>query len=70
MSSRASATNLIQAMKELSREWEQTKSYWRDVKSQEFEANYLSDLPQDIGGAASAMEEIENVLQKIRKDCE
>ena len=70
MSARASATHLIQAMKELSLEWEQTKSYWRDVKSQEFEAKYLAELPMDIGSAVGAIEEIEAVLRKIRKDCE
>ena len=70
MSASASASHLIQAMKELSLEWEQTKSSWRDVKSREFEEEFLAALPQDIGKAAGAMEEIEDVLKKIRNDCE
>ena len=70
MSARASAAQLVQAMKELSMEWEQTRSHWRDLKSREFEEKFLAELPLDIGRAVGAMEEIETVLRKVRKDCE
>lgn len=70
MSAAAGGTALIQAMKELSVEWDQARSSWRDSKSLEFEEKYLAELPQHIRRAAEAMEEIQTVLRKIRADCE
>ncbi|MEI6279439.1 MAG: hypothetical protein WCQ16_08670 [Verrucomicrobiae bacterium] len=65
-----SATQLAQAMKELSLEWEQTRAYWHDMKSREFEEKFLVELPRHIRRAVDAMEEIEAVLGKVRTDCE
>jgi hypothetical protein len=70
MSTRASASNLSQALRELSVEWQQTKSYWRDQKSQEFERNYLEKLPSLATQARNVMEELDNLLRKVRTDCE
>ena len=70
MSTRGSAANLVQAMKDLSVEWQQTKASWRDVKSQEFERTYLDVLPSHIARATAVMEEIDALLRKIRSDCE
>jgi len=70
MSARTSAAQLIQAMKELSVEWDQTKEHWRDVKSREFEARFLGELPVQINRAVAAIEEIETVMRKVRNDCE
>ena len=61
--------NLLQAMKNLSAEWQQTQAYWRDIKSQEFEKQYLETLPQHITRAASVIAEINALLKKIRNDC-
>ncbi|MGB8353395.1 MAG: hypothetical protein WCD79_05870 [Chthoniobacteraceae bacterium] len=70
MSTKGSASNLIQAVKTLSFEWEQTKASWHDVKSQEFEKNYLQDLPGLATRATAVMEELDNLLKKVRSDCE
>jgi len=70
MSSHVSAAGLIQAMKGLSIQWERTRAHWHDVKSQEFEREYLGELPQQIARAATAIEEINTLLQKVRSDCE
>jgi len=70
MNTRASAANLVQAMKELSIEWDHARAHWRDVKSHEFEETYLEDLPNQVTKALSVMEEIDALLSKIRSDCE
>jgi hypothetical protein len=70
MSTKGSAANLVQAAKDLANEWEQTKSHWHDVKSQEFEHKYLEDLPGNVRRAALMIEEIDVVLRKIRSECE
>ena len=70
MSTRASAANLVQAFKDLSVDWQQTKAHWRDAKSQEFERQYIEALPPHIARAMSAMEELDVLLRKVKADCE
>ena len=70
MSTKGSASNLVQAVKELSIEWQITKDYWRDVKSKEFEQNYVGPLTDYMVRALGVMEELDVILRKVRKDCE
>lgn len=70
MSTRESGANLVQALKELSLRWQETKAHWHDVKSQQFEKNYLEDLPDHVQRTMSVMQEIDVLLKKIRNDCE
>jgi hypothetical protein len=67
---RASASNLTRAAKDLALEWQQTQNYWRDAKSLEFEKTYLADLPHHIARATAIMNEIDEILRKVRTDCE
>jgi len=41
MNTRTSASNLAQAMKDLSLAWQQTRADWRDAKAIEFDDRYL-----------------------------
>lgn len=70
MSVANSASNLLQAVKDLRLEWEQTREYWRDSKCDEFDRTYLENLPSDIARAAMAMKELDAILRKVREDCE
>ncbi len=70
MSTKGSASNLVQAVKDLSVEWQMTKDHWRDVKSAEFEAKYIAPLPDYMVRALGVMEELDVILRKVRKDCE
>jgi len=70
MSAAANASNLAQAARELANEWQQTKSYWHDVKSQDFEQTYIEPLPGHVERAIMVMAEIDLILKKIRSECE
>ena len=70
MSTKGNASALIQAVKDLNNEWQETKTYWHDVKSQEFERKYLEDLPGHVARATAVMEELDVLLRKVRSDCE
>lgn len=70
MSTQGNAANLAQATRIINLEWEKTKTYWRDVKSQEFEQKYLVDLPGQVSAAVKAMEDMDLLLKKVRSDCE
>lgn len=70
MSIESSASNLLQAFKDLRREWEETREYWRDAKREEFDRKFLEHLPADIGRAGTAMKELDTILKRIRENCE
>jgi len=70
MNTRSSAANLVQAAKDLAVAWDQTQEAWRDVKSREFEENYLEQLPGHIARATAVIEEIDALLRKVKADCE
>jgi hypothetical protein len=70
MNVRGSAASLAQAVKDLSLEWDRTKSYWRDVKGRQFEHQYLEPLPGYVARTVATIEEIDALLRKVRSDCE
>ena len=70
MSARVGASNLEEAVRELARHWQQTRTYWRDQKAAEFEKTYLEKLPHAVTRAKQIMEEMDILLRKVRKDCE
>ena len=70
MSTRVSSANLEEAVKKLSAEWQETRGYWMDAKSREFERDYLDDLPNLVSQARTAIEELDVFLRKVRSACE
>lgn len=56
--------------KELSKRWEDTKNHWRDAKSQEFEQRYMTELFANVDATVTVIEKLNEVLTKVRKDCE
>lgn len=66
----ASGTRLSGLTRELWLKWQQTKDSWRDSKSLEFEQQYLSELLPSLERTVASIEQLDNLLKKIRKDCE
>ncbi|HEY9174083.1 MAG TPA: hypothetical protein VI136_17515 [Verrucomicrobiae bacterium] len=56
--------------KELRAEWEQTKQYWNDAKSHEFEKRFLDELNAGVNQTITSLDALERVLSKVRDDCE
>ena len=69
MSSEGIENSLHEAMKNLLIEWQNTRTYWRDVKCQEFEQKYLEPLPHQVARATLVIAEINALLRKARNDC-
>jgi hypothetical protein len=61
---------LAKAMKELMLRWSDVKANWDDVQSRQFEETYLRNLESDLRVAASAMDQVAQVLTQVRRDCE
>ena len=67
---RGSSARLAGITKELRAQWQDTKSYWKDARSQEFERKYMEELFASVDRAATVMEQLDKLLTKIKQDCE
>jgi len=63
-------SRLVAATKELLLRWDETRHYWRDAKSQEFDQHYLSELRVQVDKAVTVIEKLDELLKKVRSDCE
>lgn len=66
----ATQNRLVGLTRELRTEWEQTKHYWNDAKSREFEKRFLDELLGGVSQTVTHIETLERVLAKIHTDCE
>lgn len=70
MSVKASKGKLEKSTKNLLVAWDETKESWRDAKAHEFEKHYIADLTDTVIAASRAMGKIDDLLAKLKKDCE
>jgi hypothetical protein len=70
MSASGSKGRLTGASKELALKWEETKNYWRDEKSREFEHKYMQELFVGVDRAVAVIEKLDELSKKVRSDCE
>ena len=70
MSLKASKAKLSRATKDISARWDETRATWRDQKAQQFEAKFITPLPDSISSAIAIIDELDHVLNKIKKNCE
>jgi len=66
----ASRARLEALAKDLKLQWQQTKEHWADAKSREFEQKFLQELFITVERSASAIESLDKLITKIKKDCE
>jgi hypothetical protein len=65
-----SGSRLAAITKELWFQWQQTKEYWQDAKSEEFEHKYLDELVSGVDKTVGVIEQLDKLTSKIRSDCE
>lgn len=56
--------------KELALQWEQTRNYWKDSKSTEFEHKYIEELLVGVDKAVMVIEKLDELARRVQKDCE
>ncbi len=66
----ANRARLTASTKDLLAKWRDTKEYWKDAKSLEFEKKYIEDLLIGVDSAVTVIDELDKLVEKIRKDCE
>jgi len=70
MSLSGSKNRLVAITKELSNRWDETRNYWRDAKSQEFEQRYMVELFANVDRTITVMDKLNELVTKVRNDCE
>jgi hypothetical protein len=65
-----SRSRLAALSKELHLRWMETRHYWRDSKSQEFENRFMDDLLARVDKTVTVVEKLDQLLSKVRQDCE
>jgi hypothetical protein len=65
-----SKSRLTALTKELALQWDETRNYWRDTKSLEFERRYLQELLAYVDRTVMVIEKLDELLKKVRSDCE
>jgi hypothetical protein len=70
MSLSGSKNRLVAITKELSNRWDETKNYWRDAKSQEFEQRYMTELFANVDKTVTVMDKLNELVTKVKNDCE
>jgi hypothetical protein len=70
MSVVGSRARLAAITKDLISRWKEVRGHWRDSKAAEFEKAYLEELLISVNTAVGSLEKLDQILTKIRKDCE
>jgi len=63
-------SRLSSLTKELAVQWEQTRNYWKDSKSTEFEHKYIEELLVGVDKAVMVIEKLDELARRVQKDCE
>ena len=70
MSASGSKGLLLDATRQLQARWSDTRATWRDHKAAEFEEQYLASQTSNVHTALRVIDELEQLLNKVRNDCE
>jgi hypothetical protein len=65
-----SKSRLTGVTKELSLRWSETKNHWRDAKCLEFDHRYMQELLVQVEKTITVIEKLDELLRKVRNDCE
>jgi len=66
----ASQSRLVGLTQEISLQWAETRNYWRDAKSEEFERLFMTELSAHVNRTVTALSQMDELLKKLRSDCE
>ena len=63
-------SRLVGLTREISLQWAETKNYWRDAKSAEFDGRFMTELSAHVNRTVVVLSQLEELLKKVRSDCE
>jgi uncharacterized protein YukE len=60
---------VISALKDFQRQWEETSALWHDQARADFEKEYIQELLPAAKTAVAAMGELDRLLKQAIQDC-
>jgi len=66
----ANGKMVVALTKQLAVAWDETRGYWHDAKSDDFEKRFLNDLISTVDRAAPVFDQLDRVLSRVRSECE
>lgn len=70
MSLNGCKSRLTSVTRDLSLKWDDTKNFWRDGKAEEFERRFMRELFAEVNQSLLAIEKLDELLRKVRSNCE
>ena len=61
---------LVRSSRDLVEAWRETERYWRDARASQFDREFISPIPKTVASAATVIQDIDAILNRIRRDCE
>jgi hypothetical protein len=56
--------------RELWSRWQVTRESWRDARADEFDRRYMQELVSSVDKTVAVVEQLDKLLERIRRDCE
>lgn len=63
-------SRLVGLTRDISLRWAETKNFWHDAKSEEFERRFMAELDASVNRAVLIVDKLDELLKKVRSDCE
>lgn len=63
-------SRLVASTQELMLRWTETRNYWRDAKSQEFDERFMQELRARVDKSVTYIDKLDEILKKVQNDCE
>lgn len=61
---------LVGLTREISLRWTETRAHWRDARAEEFDRRVMQELNASVNRAVLIVDKLDEVLKKLRSDCE
>jgi hypothetical protein len=61
---------LVGLTRDIMLRWSETKNYWRDARSDEFDRRFMAELDASVNRTVMIVDKLEELLKKVRSDCE
>jgi hypothetical protein len=69
MSLSTGRSKLMTSLKELKLRWDRVRTRWDDPVSRDFEKEFVAPLEGKVRSAVSAIEQMNEIVSKARRDC-
>ena len=70
MSLTSTKARLVALTREIELRWDETRTYWRDAKGDEFDRRYMTELSAEVAHAVEAIDALDKLITQVRHDCE